>query len=141
MIRKYDPGDEDDVINVWRKSSAQAHPFLTESFQNREEENIRKIYLPSTATWVCEIEEKIVGFISMIKNEIGALFVLPELIGTGIGSELISHVNNSFKNLTVRVFEKNDIGRNFYDKKGFKIITQEIHEDSGEVMLFMELRQ
>ena len=139
MIRKYKASDEDQIIHVWHKSSDLAHPFLTEEFQKLEKINIREIYLPQTKTWVFEEDENIIGFISMLGNELGAIFVLPEYIGKGIGSELFLHVREVYGDLTVRVFEKNNIGRKFYDKKGFKLIREENHEETGETILFMKL--
>jgi len=37
--------------------------------------------------------------------------------------------------LEVEVFVKNDIGRNFYSKYGFKLVEEKIHAPTGEQVL------
>ncbi|NND84539.1 MAG: GNAT family N-acetyltransferase, partial [Acidimicrobiia bacterium] len=45
MIRDYEPGDEGEVVAVWRRASAVGHPFLEEEFLEREEQALRDVYL------------------------------------------------------------------------------------------------
>ena len=80
------------------------------------------IYIPNSETWVYEIDNSIVGFISMLDNEIVGLFVLPNNHSKGIGTRLVDFIKKEHSDLEVEVFEKNLIGRGFYDKYGFKII-------------------
>lgn len=54
-----------------------AHSFLPDAFQKQEKKNIRELYLPNADTWVAEFDSHVVGYIALIGNEIGGLFVQP----------------------------------------------------------------
>ncbi|MCW5516013.1 GNAT family N-acetyltransferase [Muriicola sp. Z0-33] len=96
---------------------------------------MRNMYIPGSDTWVYEMDNQVAGFISMIGNEIGGLFVLPGYHSQGIGSALVSFVSDFNKELEVEVFKKNRIGRSFYDKIGFNLKNDYFHEQSGERVL------
>ena len=119
MIRKHTEKDLDEIINIWYRASTLAHPFLETTFVEKVKKEMRDIYIPNSETWVFEENNTTIGFISMLDNEIGGLFVLPDHHSKGIGSQLVNFVRKLHKELEVEVFEKNLIGRSFYDKYGF----------------------
>lgn len=140
MIRKHKELDLKTIINIWEKSSALAHPFLSSAFVEKVKSDMTNLYIPNSETWVYEIENSIVGFISMVENEIGGLFVLPSNHFKGIGTKLVDFIRNEHSNLEVEVFEKNHIGRAFYNKYGFEKIKQYYHEESGNNVLRLQLK-
>ena len=138
-IRRYTEADINQVIDIWYKASKLAHPFLSSTFLKLEEKKIREIYIPDTSTWVYDSGTDLDGFISMMDNEVGAIFVKPEKHGQGIGRALMDHVRSMHRELEVEVFEGNAIGRSFYDKYGFKIVGEGVHEETGQNALRMKL--
>jgi putative acetyltransferase len=138
MIREYIDSDLEELLDVWYKSTSIAHPFMDEAFLKKEEKNIRNIYIPNTKTWVYAYSKHLDGFISMIGNEVGAIFVRPEKHGQGIGKVLMDHVSQFHEELEVEVFKDNKIGRAFYDKYGFKIIKELLHEETKRGLLRMK---
>ena len=141
MIRAYQEKDIDQLLEVWYQASSLAHPFLTEDFLAKEKKNIREIYIPNTKTWVFIKEEKLEGFISMIGNEVGAIFVNPAKHGQGMGYQLMNHVKQFYHALEVEVFKENKIGRTFYDKYGFQILEEKMNEETGQLLLRMKYSQ
>ena len=141
MIRKYKATDTDTIIDVWYKATTLAHPFMTEEFKKKEDTAIREMYLPNTETWVYEKDENVIGFISMIENEVGAIFLLPAFHGQGIGKKLMDTVAEIYKELEVEVFEKNKIGRAFYDRYGFTFLKKLMHEETGEELLRLKYKK
>jgi len=135
MIRQFQSEDTEAVVKAWRSASELAHPFLTTAFLDQETENLRNIYLVAAEIWVTEIDGKVVGFIAMIENEIGGLFLDPSCHGQGLGRALVDKAVSEKGALTVAVFKKNSIGRRFYTAYGFHGSEEFIHEDSGEVTL------
>ena len=135
MIRKHVANDLEQILNVWDESSILAHPFLNSTFIEKVKTAMRKIYIPNSETWVYENDLGILGFISMIDNEIGGLFVLPQNQSTGIGTKLVNYVSKFNEKLEVEVFEKNEIGRAFYNKYGFNLIKEFTHDESEEKVL------
>ena len=140
MIRKHKEQDLKAIINVWYKSSTLAHPFLSSSFMEKVKSDMTNIYIPDSETWVYEIENAIIGFISMVDNEIGGLFVLPNNHSKGIGTKLVDFIRKEHLDLEVEVFEKNHIGRAFYDKYGFEKIKEYHHKESGNKVLRLKLK-
>ncbi len=135
MIRKYEVSDLDSLLSVWLSASRLAHPFLSESFLATERKNIPNLYLPNAETWVTEVDKRIVAFIALIGNEIGALFVDPANHRQGIGGRLMDKAATLHHELEVEVFERNPIGRAFYDRYGFSQLERKIHEPSGQQVL------
>lgn len=135
MIRKYQTKDLERVIDIWYASSTIAHPFLDTTFVEKVKSDMRSIYMPNADSWVYEEDNNIMGFISMLDNEIGGLFVSPDKQSKGIGSSLVDFISQTHPELEVEVFEKNSIGRAFYKKYGFTEIKRYFHEESGQVVL------
>ena len=153
-IRKYQDNDIEGVLKVWLAGFRFAHPFLEESFVQKCVIDMRNIYIPLTksTTWVCvekkegkeegREEEVVVGFIAMIENEIGGLFVSPDRHGRGIGTKLVKTVEEEggeggkgMDRLEVEVFKRNEVGRPFYKKYGFEFMKEYYHEESKQDML------
>lgn len=135
MIREYRDADLDQLLEVWYRASEVAHPFLTEEFLAAERENIRKVHMPKAKTWVYEDAGKVVGFIALIGNEVGAIFVSPDMHGRGIGRALMDLARDRHDTLELDVFEANSIGRSFYERYGFTRIGRHVHAESGHPCL------
>ncbi len=100
---------------------------------------MRTLYLPNAETWVIEHASLPIGFIALIDREIGGLFLDPAYHGQGYGHRMVDHARKLKGPLHVDVFERNMIGRRFYDRAGFTEIERYLHEASGEVTLRMSL--
>ncbi len=125
------------VVSSWRSASELAHPFLTTSFLNREADNVRNIYLAFAETWVTEMDGRVVGFIALVDNEIGGLFLDPHYHGQGLGKAMVDKAVAEKGAVKVDVFKENVIGRHFYDGYGFKRSEEFIHEASGQPTIQM----
>ena len=141
MIRKHTPEDLEILMSIWLESSSMAHPFLDATFVDSVKKDMCNLYMPNSDTWVFEENGAILGFISMIKNEIGGLFVTPKHHFKGIGTQLVNFTSKTHAILEVEVFEKNEIGRAFYDKIGFQFLKQYYHEESGEEVIRLKSKK
>jgi len=137
VIRQYEDKDIDNVLASWRRASELAHPFLTSAFLDQEADNVRNIYLAVAETWVMDIDDAVVGFIALIDNEIGGLFLDPKHHGQGHGRALVDRAVAEKGPLKVEVFRENLIGRRFYDAYGFQEIEEYVHEASGQPTIRM----
>ncbi|MDH3681675.1 MAG: GNAT family N-acetyltransferase [Acidimicrobiia bacterium] len=139
MIRPYTTDDLDRALDVWYRASLIAHPFLTEEFLAAEREEIADRWMPIAETFVFELDGRVVGFVSLIGNEVGAIFVDPDLHGSGIGRALMDQARASRPFLELDVFEANEIGRRFYDAYGFRLTGRHVHEPTGQTELRLRL--
>lgn len=139
MIRKYQPADCEDLLNLWARASALGHPFLSQEFLELERHNIPNVYLPNAETWIWETDGHVVGFISLLGNEVGGIFVDPGFHRSGIGRALIDRAQALRGELEVEVFERNLLGRAFYAKLGFELMCQKVHNQTGLKVLRLRL--
>jgi len=141
MIRNYEEGDLIELLDAWYSASQVAHPFLSQDFFEQERRNIRDLYLPKAETWVFELEGVVVGFIALIGDEVGGIFVHSEFHGQGIGRALMDHARGIRDELELDVFEDNLVGRRFYEKYGFSQVGEHLHEETGLMQLRLKLVQ
>lgn len=139
MIRKYQSADREEVLNVWAGASTLAHPFLSQEFLELERYNIPNVYMPKAETWVWEADGHVVGFISLLGNEVGAIFVDPKFHRSGIGLALMDRARALRGELEVEVFERNLLGRTFYAKLGFEFMHKKVHDQTGFELMRLRL--
>lgn len=139
MIRKYEDKDLNALLDAWYSASQVAHPFLNEDFLAQERRAIAEVYLPKAETWVFELDGVVVGFISLIGNEVGGIFVDANHHSHGIGRALMDHARSIRDCLELDVFEDNRVGRRFYEKYGFIQVDEYRHEETGFMQLKLKL--
>jgi putative acetyltransferase len=137
-LREYHEADLNGVMAAWEAASAQAHPFLPPEFVDEVREAIPTLYIPNAETWVAELEGNVVGFISLLGNEVGALFVEPEQQGKSFGLQLMNKALDLKGELEVEVFSLNSIGCDFYRKYGFVTMEEKIHDQTGFGLIRMK---
>ncbi len=96
-------------------------------------------WLPASETLVFEVEGRVVGFLSLVGNEVGGLFVHPDHHRRGIGSALLDRARSMRSVLELSVFEDNPIGRAFYEGHGFAEVGRRMNEDAGHMEIRLRL--
>jgi putative acetyltransferase len=134
-IRQYENPDLEAVLSSWERATRLAHPFMTDEFIAQERINTAETYLPNTDTWVIETDDHVVGFIALMGNEVGAIFLQPEYHGRGAGKALMDKAQEIHGDLEVEVFRENSIGRKFYSRYGFSQLEEKLHEPTGRQVL------
>ncbi len=133
MIRPYVADDLAAVVVVWDEASRIAHPFLDEQFFADEREQIASEWMPVADSSVFVLDGQVVGFVAMLGNEVGGLFVHPDHQRSGIGRALLDSVRATRPFLELDVFERNDLGRRFYAAYGFREIGRHVSDVGGEI--------
>jgi len=139
MIRKLNEADIDKVMDIWMKSTIKAHDFISKEYWQNNYNTVKEVYIPMSETFVYKDAQGIKGFISVINNEfIGALFVDIDFQGNGIGKQLIDYAVSKYGKLQLAVYKENKKSVEFYINRGFKIIEEQINDDSKHVEYIME---
>lgn len=135
QIRKYESADLNAVLSSWETATRLAHPFMTDEFIAQERINVAEIYIPNTDTWVVDIDGNIEGFIALMGNEVGAIFLQPKHHGKGAGKALMDKAQELHGDLEVEVFKENHVGRKFYSRYGFEQLEEKFHAPTGQQVL------
>lgn len=141
MIRPAHDADSETILDVWYRASVIAHSFLDAEFFEIERREIADRWLPIAETTVAEVDGRVVGFLSLVDNEVGAVFVDPDHQRRGIGRELMDAARRARPFLEVTVFEANDSGRRFYEAYGFEIVGRQAEGVVGQPELRLRLNR
>jgi putative acetyltransferase len=138
MIREMKCEDIGILMDIWLKSTIEAHSFISESYWVKNYSLIKEHYLPTSKTYIFEDTHLIKGFISILNdNYIGALFIDTKFQNNGIGSKLISHVQKQYDQLSLSVYKKNIKAINFYKSTDFYIEKENFDTATNEFEYFM----
>lgn len=131
QIRAYEASDLPWLSSIWHDASQQAHSFLGAPRLQEQRALIETVYLPNSETWVACQTGKPVGFIGLLDNLIGGLFVDPNRQGGGVGRALVAHALKLKGELHLEVYAENEKAVAFYQKLGFEETTRRAEDDDG----------
>jgi putative acetyltransferase len=140
-IRAYAPENLDQLVGIWERASRVGHPFLSEHDLQEQKTLVREVYLPNADNWVAFGDGKPLGFIGLIENLVGGLFVEPGAHRRGIGRSLIDHATVLKGVLQVEVYAKNDAALGFYQHMGFFEHGRRPVDDQGRKLELVRLER
>lgn len=137
MIRKMKEYDIPAVQAIAKKTWSATYEGIIpskiqENFLNAAYSTERMIYrLNHSLLLVAEVKERVVGFANYTfvnskgEAELGAIYIYPEFQGAGIGTALLVEGVNELegiKEIYIDVEEDNEIGKTFYEARGFQVV-------------------
>jgi putative acetyltransferase len=135
MIKPLEKSKIKEVMDVWLSTNIAAHNCIPREYWVKNYDVVKNEYLPNSNTFIYEEDNAIKAFVSVIDDSfIGALFVLEDYQGQGIGKKLLSYCQSLYPGLELGVYKDNINAVNFYKHCGFEIVSEQSNEDSG----FME---
>lgn len=116
--------DANEIADVYLASRADVLPYLRRVHTDDEVRAwIREVALKRAETWVAKRNSNIVGFITLMGEEVEQLYVLPGNYRRGIGRSLLELAKTRRPNrLYLYTFQRNASARAFYETQGFRII-------------------
>src|SRR5699024_11629594 len=118
MIRTYKKNYIDILIDIWYKSSLQAHDFIYSGYWKPQIEEMKEKYIPMSETHVTTNQTKIIGFISMLEGYFAARFMYVAYQNNGAGKELLNFEKRRRNKIRLKVYKENLSGVSLYEKNG-----------------------
>ena len=144
ILRPYRAADTEALAALWLAASREVHGFLGDAELRRQQVLVAEQYLPGAETWVAEgegAEDGHLGFIGLLDDFIGGLFVAPEAQGRGVGRALVEHALARKGRLALEVYEANPAARAFYARLGFVETGRRPTDDLGKPFALIRLER
>lgn len=131
-LRAYHAGrDLGRCLAIWRAASEAGHPFLDAATLDADAVVVRDSYMPAADITVAERDGVVAGFIALLGDLVGGLFVDPALHRSGAGRALIEDAARRKGRLEVEVYAANPGARAFYSACGFVEAGRRDTDDHG----------
>ncbi|MBZ9637583.1 N-acetyltransferase [Clostridium sp. FP1] len=132
MIKQLENFEMEEVMDIWLKTNITAHSFIPEKYWIDNYTIVKNEYMPNSTTFIYKEDNIIKAFISIMNNSfIGALFVLQDYQGQGIGRRLLEYCKVLYSSLELGVYIENISAVKVYKHCGFVVKTEQLNEDSG----------
>ena len=116
--------DAAEIADLYLASRADALPFLRRVHTDDEVRVwVRNVLLRRGETWIARLNGTVVGFVTLIGDDLDQLYLMPGHYRRGIGSQLLAKAKErSPGRLHLFTFQRNKRARAFYQKHGFRIV-------------------
>ncbi|SED18242.1 GNAT family N-acetyltransferase [Rhodobacter sp. 24-YEA-8] len=132
VIRPFDAAtDLKKLSDIWFEASMKAHPFIGQARLIEQRRLIEIEYLPKAETSVACLDREAVGFISLLGNFIGGIFIAPDRQSLGVGRRLIADALARKGELSLEVYTENEQAVRFYERLGFQEVSRRKIDDFG----------
>lgn len=138
MIRQFEHDDMERVLDIWLSASIKAHGFIDASFWQSHVATMRDVYIPASETFVIQDKSRVLGFCSLLGDQLAAVFVDPDFQGTGLGKQLLGHAKTLRNELNLTVYKENAPSIAFYQSQGFVLIKEQIDSQTGHAEYLMQ---
>jgi len=142
-VRRAEPYDREQLLDLWERSVRATHGFLTES----DIIGLRPLVAIELASetigwWVFEAHGAAIAFLGYANGTIEALFVDPDHQGRGAGTALVEHAQQLAGGpLSVDVNEQNDAALKFYEARGFVVIGRSPTDNAGRPFPLLHMKR
>lgn len=140
-IRPARPEEFDRLLAIWRAGTEKAHGFFTAEQIDAQAALVRDVYLAKAETWVATVDGEPAGFLGLLGNFVGGLFVDPQQHGSGIGRALMAHGLALKGTLELGVYARNERAMAFYKALDFEEIERRPIDDNGLPFEVVTLRR
>jgi len=109
-------------------------PWMPESpYSKQSMEVFWREVIEEDAAWIACVGGSIIGFCVRNDENIGALYVVPELRDFSIGKQLLDMAKVNCNEVVAWAFEPNERIRKFYNREGFVEANREIDDETDPV--------
>ncbi|MEG0250696.1 MAG: GNAT family N-acetyltransferase [Peptostreptococcus sp.] len=129
----------DEIVDIWERSVKHSHKFLSiKEIEDIKSDLVRILPNFEINLWI--EGEEIIGFSSDSEKHLNMLFLDPKYIGKGYGSKIINTLIEEGLVDTVDVNKDNNLAKEFYLRKGFKVFKESPLDDEGRPYPILHLK-
>lgn len=103
MVRALNPGDLDQVMQLWLQTNLEAHDFIGEGYWQENASGVRKA-IAEAEVLVYEDAGRVEGFVGLMGETLAGLFVNWESQSKGIGKALLDEAKSRRTRLSLGVY-------------------------------------
>jgi GNAT superfamily N-acetyltransferase len=121
-VRRADSHEAREIADVWLRSRHASVPDIPPPVHSDDDARLyfATVVLPTLEVWVVEADSAIVALMVLRDDWIDHLYVDPDWIGCGLGSQLLTLAKTLRPSaLHLWTFESNTRARRFYERHGF----------------------
>lgn len=131
MIRKLKKEDINSILKIWLDTNIETHNFICKNYWTNNYDLVKEL-LPQSEVYIYEENEEILGFVGLCDTYIAGIFVSNNNQSKGIGKKLLNHAKSLKKELSLKVYIKNENAIKFYQRENFIIEKESIDENTDE---------
>ncbi|AIG64954.1 Acetyltransferase, GNAT family [Weissella ceti] len=135
MITLVDWSDEQQrerVLALWLQTNTVTHDFIPSEYWQKMYPMVSDLMADATI-YVYWQDNQIIGFIGLMETYIAGIFVDSKHQNQGVGYQLIQYVQNKTAVLDLSVYALNEPAWRFYERQGFKIVSENLDDAVGEI--------
>jgi len=124
------PADYPRLTAIWTRSVTATHHFLSLADREAIQRDLPR-YFAQVTLWRWQLDEHLIGFTGMAGSDLAMLFLDPTYFRHGYGQQIIRILMKTANLQTVTVNAQNPGALAFYQRQGFKIISQNSLDADG----------
>lgn len=118
-LRPSRPTDGDALVDLWRRAVDATHDFLSAEDRQAIDTEVAGFLPQAPLVVAVDDQDRPQGFMLIDGSHMEALFIDPDVRGTGIGRQLLLHAVGLHPQLTTDVNAQNAQAVGFYQRMGF----------------------
>ncbi|WP_303635894.1 MULTISPECIES: acetyltransferase [Stenotrophomonas] len=118
-LRPSRASDGDCLVDLWRRAVDATHHFLSAEDRQAIDAEVAGFLPQAALTVAVDADDRPLGFMLVEGTHMEALFIDPEVRGTGIGRQLLQHALATHPQLSTDVNAQNTQAVGFYQRMGF----------------------
>ena len=125
------------AMKLWLHGNQEVHTFIDEGYWLQIYDAVTKEMSNSDGV-IYTCDEGMLGFCSLIGDNLRWIFVESSYRSQGIGHEMLDEIKLIHKHLTARVYLQNSKAIAFFRREGFSISVPELNEETGKYESVMQ---
>jgi putative acetyltransferase len=139
-IRESTPADGSRVLEIWRRAVDATHHFLTLTDRRDIDAEVATFLPGASLDLAVDETDRAIGFMLLDGGRMEALFVDPDIHGSGVGRALVEDAVRRHPGLSADVNEQNHQAIGFYERLGFEHLGRSAIDGQGRPYPLIHLR-